>query len=231
MPYKKRGAFSFRRRARKFGRRRFTRRRYTQAKRINRYSVHHFKEVVSSLNQIGVGPTINQVTTAVTTAELILQFQDLGNAGSLSSVYDEYKINKVICKFYPMVTGNVSVVDTSGAATAQNNGLFRTIMDSDGSPPVTASGFMQYDSYKCQSTSSPRPIVRVCRPRNLIAGQISGGVNSSIRPVKSGWCDMANQNVQHYLMAFLIDQATGTANRCQSYDLQLTVYYSCRHQR
>lgn len=215
------------RRRRPVRRRRFINRKYSKfVKKAISGKIYRFKRSVD-------GATINTGLSRIITQGAGLQhfgfyftLADVPGSTEFTSLFDQYRINKVVMRFMPMI--NVNNVQPVAGASVTNPGLMGTVIDHDDvSTLATITDYEQYQTWKCQPAISLRTHTRVIRPR-IAVGAYAGAFTSYANT--KGWIDCGSPNVQHYGLKFYMD-AYGNANAAQTYQVMATYYLSFRDVR
>lgn len=232
MPFRRRTRLRRRRPVRR-ARRPATRRTYRRRYSTRTYS---FKRVASQIPFIGSGGSRTLTQTSGTqnlAAEFMLS--NLPNYTEFTSLYDQYKITKIVCKMIPMTTCNSFVNQTASPGdvqdTPQNPGMLMSVLDFDDASPLALIGdYLQYQNMKQQPVVSRRSHVRVFTPRvrkNLLnagGGSVPGTIG------KSGWIDCSYDSIPHYGLKVYLDPRVSSIYQ-QTYQLFTTFYVKFRNVR
>lgn len=203
---------------RMYRRRRFIpiafRRRRMAVRRLGvRLNVHHFKRTF-----IG-SDTLTISNAGGVTKGLYFAFQSLPNYTELTSLFDQYRINKIVLKYVPNFTGTDLNPSTS-VVTLPN--LHSVIDYDDANAPANLNELVQYSTYRM--TRGNRVHIRKWTP--AVSMDI-GGVQSSGVKFKQ-WIDLADTNVPHYGIKLYLDQGSANVGTFIPY---WTVYFSCKATR
>lgn len=111
---------------------------------------------------------------------------DLPTPADFTALFDQYRFEKVVLKFYP------GTIETNSADAP----LLITVIDyDDATIPAAASTLLQYDN--CKQSMYPNPHFVTLRPRMAMAA-FGGGLFSSYANVAPQWVDAASNTVEHY---------------------------------
>lgn len=205
MPYR-RPARRPARRPRKYMRRY---KRTRAARPLARLNVHHFKRTFQSTS-------INNLSAGASAGVYCPQLTNLPNATEFTTLFDEYRINKVVVKFIPNFTGS----DMNPNATFNSMPNIYSIIDyDDQSTPANLDELLQYPSMKLTRGNSIH--TRVFTPKVSLDVNGTGGVAAKAKQ----WLDCAVSTVPHNGMKYWLDAAGVSTG---SYRVFVTMYFSCR---
>lgn len=208
------------RRKRRFIRRkRFARRRFR--KTGNRIKVVHFKRYAEL-----IGPSPRQIVGNSAFAPYINSFQfrfaDIQNHTEFSALFDQYRLNMIIVRFYLKIDPSAQV---SGAATFPKL-YYRADYDDANTP----SGLPEL-------RESNRTVIKVMNPNYPVTIKIKPAVASALFQSLATtaysakwkqWVDILNSSVPHYGLKYAIDDLTNSNYRV---DIEHIYYFSMRDQR
>jgi len=121
---------------------------------------------------------------------------DLPQNVSLASIFDTYKIKRVVVKFIPQINSLTSV---SSAATAlvANQQFMSTVIDYDDSNAIlTYNNLLEYETFR--ETPTYRTHKRSLVPKiSMLAYKTSGTTIGYVQKSKQ-WLDAANADIEHY---------------------------------
>lgn len=203
--YAKRGRRRMRRMRRKGGRRRF--------KKARRSRVHHFKRTIRG--QITVAPS----TTVPTSIAWQFRLNTVSNFAEFTSLYDNYRINKVVVKFVPRSTNN--------AQGANERGNFYSCLDFNDDTAFTASTAVAdiLERSNVRITRSTSVHTRVFTPA-LSAAAYRAGATFAYSPKFKQWVDMTYPDCAHYGLKFVI---ANQDDLDMVYDYFITYYMSFKN--
>lgn len=174
--------------------------------------VHSFKRTWYSENYYSTG--------SVTGAQgygINFQFNMLPGYTDFTSLFDQYKIKKVVFSLIPKIS------EASLALGATNNSalvnLHSAIDHDDSTAPTSINQLCQYESYK--TTRGHNVHTRVLVPKI----ELSNGASTST-PKAYQWIDTADATVPHYGVKLWIPFIT--ASTIVYYDLKVTMYFDCK---
>lgn len=175
-------------------------------------NVHHFKRTYQ-------GSTYQASSAGTNPNAFYVTFGALPNYTEFTSLFDMYRINYVVFKLVPAVTGN----DLNPASTTCVLPNIHSAIDYDDSNnPTLATDLMQYSNYKM--TRGHNIHVRGFRPSVCLDADATG----STAPKWKQWINLAATSAEHRGVKFIIEQADGVTSGQCSYKSYITVYFSCK---
>lgn len=188
--------------------------------------VHAFKRIAN----LGTYTASVSSLGAPTPAQKGFSFQlvDLPNVAEYTSLFDQYKIQKVVLKIVP------KTLMTQGASTGNAGptgyGQVVTAIDyDDAATPSSKDELLEYGSAKY--TQASRVHTRTIRPKVLNAVWVNS-ISTGYAPRAAPFIDNANNNVPHYGIKMWIDApSTVGAASSASYDVYATYYFLCKNTR
>lgn len=185
---------------------------------------HHFRYRISA-GTVGIANGANSSYNGIN-----FRLNQIPNYTELTSLYDEYRIDKVVVEFHP----RASALTTPAAAPAAGNvnqsfsniQPFLTVIDYDDStPPGSRNDLVQYSNLlvshygqKVTRTFVPHVAVPVFRT----------GVSSGYGSKPKQWIDCANDDVPHYGLKWAFNQDTAAGADTVVYDLFVTFHLTMR---
>lgn len=153
----------------------------------------------------------------------IFQLSDLLNVSEFTNLYDQYKIDYVVQKYYLRVDPSAQT-----AATANFPSLYWS-RDYDSSTVLSQSEMRQRANMRTAILRPDRPIVIKYKP-NLLAEAYSnpGSLTPALQPVWNKWIDISQASVYHYGHLWNINNFTNTNYRLE---IETFVYFSCKSVR
>lgn len=179
---------------------------------------YNYKQTV--LNPLGIGSIV--VPPAVTFLQsYAFDLAQVGpNLGAFTSLYDQYRINKVVMKFVPKF--NVSDIDAAGT-TGGNLAMVATCLDyDDDSIPGAFSDVLERQNAKLHRSGI---ITRTLKP--CVNFNVSTGITAGNSSRQSPWLDTQATAVPHFGVKIGI---TGVQVQ-QNYDIIVKYYLSFRQVR
>lgn len=144
------------------------------------------------------------------------------NASEFANLYDLYRINKIVMKFYLDIDPSAQT-----ANTAYYPKLFTVVDHDDSNVPASLNELREHANCKLRVLSPTRPVSVVWTP-SVLAIMFRTAVASTYSPKYKQWIDMANQDVPHYGLKFGIDNLTNTNYTVRQ---EVIMYFSCKHAR
>lgn len=197
---------------------------------LQRYSsgkVYNFKQTVDGVNIPNIGTRTITQGSGLQHFGIYFTLADLPQASSFTTLFDQYKINKITIKFIPMTM--VNGFERSDVASVTNPGMMGTVIDFDDANTLSnINAYEEYQNFRYQSAVSMKTHSRTFRPHIAMAayqGTFAGFTN-----VPSKWIDCANATVQHYGVKFYMD-VYASANTAQAYQVFATYYLSFKNVR
>lgn len=191
-------------------------RRAALSSRKSRIQVHAYK-------RMGVIQTIaGNAAYAPYVSNLSPQFASLVTPGDFTTLYDQYKIDKVVYKVYLKVDPSAQT-----AATASFPRLYWYRDFDDTGAPSNLNEIRERANAKVAVMNPNRPVTIVTRP-NLLNTLYSSAVVSNYEPVWGKWVDMSLTTTQYYALKFAIDDLTNTNYKVE---IESIYYFQCRSPR
>lgn len=191
-----------------FGRRRRLRPSFRQ--------VHHFRRGGGSSTTTfsGVSPFLN-VT--------YVQLSQLLNYGEFQTLYDQYKINYVVDKYWLKIDPGAQA---AGSATWPKMYICRDLDDT--TTPASLNELRERNNCRIKVMNPNRPVVVKWVPNVLNSIYSNGVSDASATPLYKQWIDVGAPNVTHYGYKYAIDDYSNTNYK---FDFERIVYLSCKNQR
>lgn len=176
---------------------------------------------------------IQYLTNGTTVDYYSLQTFNLGacdNVSNILAMYDQFRINKVVMKFTPVMATvvNKPYDDTTTPGTAVRAPTLATCIDWDSETPssVNQSEMKMYPSYReCLGTQKH---TRVFTPAMLITGYRSA-TTSCYLPKYKQWIDCAQNNTPHFGLRIYYE--TASPGGAWTYEIRIKVYASFKSRR
>lgn len=124
------------------------------------------------------------------------------NAATFTSLFDQYRIRKVVLKFLPQI----QFVSTPDVITAPGpSGAFVYVEDQDDATALgSLNAYLEYDTCKMQQAHDLTPIVMNINPK--IAGSAYRGAFTGYTNLpNTTWIDCSNRDVQYYGAKFRVE--------------------------
>lgn len=193
--------------------------------------VHHYKRMLSgnfaAWNTATVATTSAAINGNAVNAPWLGVFRLDGISGLVSSsdftnLYDQYRINKLVLKFYLKVDPSAQA---AGSASIPRLYMYRD--RDDDNIPGSLDEMRENSTVRVKPMTLYRPVVVTCVP-NCLNTVYSSAVASNYQPKFKQWLDIARPGTQHYAYKFAIDNLTNINYRVE---VEGTVYFSCRQPR
>ena len=124
------------------------------------------------------------------------------NAAAFGTLFDQYRIRKVVLKFLPQ-TQFVSTPDTLAAPAA--SGALVYVTDQDDATPLTSlNAYLEYDECMMHQSHDQRPIIKTIYPK-LAGSAYRGAFTGYTNLPNTTWLDMANRDIQYYGCKFRVE--------------------------
>lgn len=179
-------------------------------------AVHHYRRNMQSI-QIQGNPVYAPYVSYVDFA-----FSQLISPTDFTALYDQYRINYVVTKFFLEVDPGAQ---TSVAAVYPK---IYWVRDRDSAVAPSTIDELRQDSQCRMAILRPdRPVTIKCVP-NVLARMYSGAVTDNYSPKFKVWLDATTTSTQHFGFKFAVDNLTNT-----NYTLRFerTCYFSCKQSR
>lgn len=179
--------------------------------------------MVHSYKRYGGAVTISgNVAYAPYLSTLAPAFNAVRNVSDFSSLYDQYRITKVVFRLWLRIDPSAQ---TAGAASYPKLYYFRDLDDTG--LPSNLDEMRERSNLKIKVFNPNRPITITVRP-NLLNTLYSSAVASNYEPVWGRWVDMTLTNTQYYGVKIAIDDLTNTNYKV---DIEQIYYFQCRSPR
>lgn len=188
----------------------------TRVPRMSTTPVHHFRRMMQSIQIQGnavYAPYVSYVDFA---------FSQIIQSNEFTALYDQYRINYVVTKFYLEVDPSAQT-----AATAVYPKIY-WVRDRDSAvAPSNIDELRQDSQCRCAILKPDRPVVIKCKP-NVLARMYSGAISDNYSPKWGVWLDASTSSTQHYGFKFAVDNLTNTNFTMR---FERTCYFSCKQSR
>lgn len=162
---------------------------------------------------------IVSTTTLSTTGAYYVDYNSVNDSGSLSAVFDQYRIALVEITFIPDAT----VAIAGGTASASAPPMFYSAVDLDDNTAVSLNQLQDYPG--CKSTLCTSSHKHVFVPHCALAAY--SGSFTSYANVTAPWIDVASPAVQHYGVKY----AWGAATTVCGYEVIIRILLEFRNVR
>lgn len=152
------------------------------------------------------------------------QLTDLDQVSTFTTLFDQYRIDKVVIKFVPRSL----ITSVAGNAQGANFAYWYAVKDTDdATTPATEAEMREHDDCKIMSYDGR---IKSFTVYPHIASAVWGaGVFASFENKKSNWIDVASTTVEHYGFKALFP-ATAVAGT-MNYDVFCDYYFSFKNVR
>lgn len=199
-----------RRRLTRRPRRMMRRRMYRRKPRLSSLKVHHFKRTIT------FDPIISQTTNSF--GAYAFQFNQLPNFSEFTSLYDSYRINKIVIRYVP----NINSANSGSTPMSQ----FHTVLDYNDATPLTLlNTAFEYQNWKM--TRGATVHARTWTPSILDGVGNSGGVSPSfVKPAYKQWIATSSTDIPHFGLKWVCEATTNVSDI--DYRPYVSVYFSCK---
>lgn len=149
----------------------------------------------------------------------------LDQVTSFTTIYDQYRIAKVVVRFWPRITEYQN--STGGAAVGFNSKIY-TVIDYDDNTNITVSALRQYAT--CKEYNCFKPFRRICYPRYNSSAYNSGG-SVIAASSQSGWLDCTNTDILYFGIKGAIEAAPASTSILQRWTISADYYIQFRNVR
>lgn len=133
----------------------------------------------------------------------VFTLADLPNVSDFTNLFDHYRINKVVMRFWLRIDPGAQA-----AATASYPKHY-SVIDYDDTTLLTQAEMRQHANCRIRVMYPNRPVTIVFTPATLGLTYLSA-VGSTFSPQWKKWVDMANTAVPHYGLKWNVDDLTNT---------------------
>lgn len=174
----------------------------------------------------GTAQLVQNGSTAVLGA-LGFQLSDVSQVSTLSSLFDQYKIDKVFVRFMSRNPfGSVFNIASPNSGVPL---LYIAQDRDDASAPASLNAVKEYDKVSVSNGYTSVDVLMEPRPTTALyaGGAFSGYSTPDVEP----WLDIANTSIPHYGIKFGIDPLTATTTSSWVWDVEAYYYISFRNAR
>lgn len=180
--------------------------------------VYPFKRMFGSFpwqqGNVSYAPFVQPVTFAL---------NQLPNVTEFSNLFDQYRINFLVYKFYLRIDPSAQT-----AATASFPKMYWYRDYDDSAAPSNLNEIRESGRSRVAVLRPDRPVTVKFKPNTLINVWNTGLTSATQSPVWDAWVDVANVNTTHYGFKMAIDDFTNTNYRL---DLEVFCYFQCKSVR
>ncbi len=175
----------------------------------------------------GIAAQLIQNGSTPVFAAIGFELADVDQASTFSSLFDQYRIDKVLIRFYSR-NGATMVFNIAAPNSSIPLGYVTLDLD-DASAPASVSAVRQYD--KCVTFNGNTSIDIELTPRPTAAlfasGAFSGYQAMDVEP----WIDIANTDVPHYGVKMAVSGLTLSTTSSFTWDIEAHYWLSFRSTR
>jgi len=152
------------------------------------------------------------------------KFSSLPNKDEFQTLFDSYKITRVVLRFYNGYDGN----DIGNTSFVQGGWLHYCVDYNDGNPAADFDAMKQYSSYSCVPLTKCQPYVRSLRPKISMQVYKTAIATAYAQPDYNPWCDLTDTGIAIPFFGIKVGiegpgGATDRYLRCEA-----TVYFMCK---
>jgi len=173
------------------------------------------------------GAKLAGIASAVNGYGFVFTLADLSNYTNFTSLFDQYRIVKVTCKFFPRQ--NVATNTTTATTTQTANPCVMSVIDyDDASTPATIAGLTEFENFKVHNQFRPWMRSLVPHTAGAVAG---GGVFTSFGNFTRQWVDCASTTVAYYGLKVIVDACVPSQTALPTWDCWCSYYLQFRNVR
>lgn len=150
------------------------------------------------------------------------QFSQLQNVSEFTNLYDQYRINFVVVKYFLKIDPGAQA---AGTASYPKLYWYRDLDDSNA--PLSLNEIRENARSRVKVMNPNRPVVIKYKPNSLQLIYTSAIANQ-FKPAYSQWMDVAQTGTPHYGHKWAIDDLTNTNYKVET---EVTYYFQCRNPR
>jgi len=174
-------------------------------RRFRQQRIFYYKQAVDGLNITGISARFVSQSSVNKNLACEFKLSDIPQHTTLTALYDQYQITKIVMKFIPMVDSNAVSVATGG--TASNPGVIASVLDYDDVNTLSnLHEYEQYQTFKVQPAISRRAHTRVIYPAVMDYLIGVGGGNTPAGVKRRQWIDCGASGISHKGIKYYIDQ-------------------------
>lgn len=182
--------------------------------------VHSFKRMYrDGVNVVG-SAAYNPLTA--TFSSNAIQLGNVVNSTDFANLYDQYRINYVVLKFWLKVDPSAQ---TAAAATFPKIYWYRDYDDS--TAPSSLNEMRENAKTKIAVLHPNRPVTIKFKP-NTLQLLYQSAIANQFKPAFGQWLDMGTTSTGHYGIKYCIDNFTNTNYQL---DIEAIFYFQCRQPR
>lgn len=176
---------------------------------------------ITKIKQISNLGYVSNAATTDTFAIIKFNLDDIPGYADLATVFDQYKIDKIVLKFISQGTNSTLL---SGGAS-QLRGIIYTVFDeNDATPFTTLNEAIQYQN--CTFNAQGEDFYRTIYPRLDVN---SSDANGTISLAQGSWCNTSEKDVTWYGLKLALAQSGNSAGTIQRWQVMATYYMSFKN--
>lgn len=180
--------------------------------------IYHFRRYASSVSAFTL---TGNAAWLPYQGQISYQLSHLAQVSDFSNLFDQYRINKVVTKFWLRIDPGAQA-----AATASYPKIFY-VYDNDDTGLLSQNEMRERAGMRIRVLHPNRPVTCVSKPA-VLSEVYRSAVATTYSPKWKQWIDMSTTDVPHYGLKFNIDDLTNTNYKV---DVETIIYFSCRHTR
>lgn len=152
------------------------------------------------------------------------------NQAELETLYDCYKINKIVFMLIP--TYNINAISLGQNTKDNMPGIHSVIDYNDSSTPASINELVEYKSYKY--TRGGQIHKRVFTPKVGISTNTNTGINNSMQSIKPVWVNFGTERTLHFgikLMTDPVAQITGQDAPVITWNVRVKFYLQLKNNK
>lgn len=157
---------------------------------------------------------------------------DVPNSSEFTSLYDQFKICKIVCEFFPKIKSVQAVSTATTATTIQVPKMSLVVDHDDASAPTAISDLLQYP--KVRTIEMTKKFKQTLIPSIRMLADQNNGVNTTYLPRYKPWIDMSFPATRHYGLKWACEAYTASGTPVDGifgYEVYATYYIACKDPR
>lgn len=177
-------------------------------------NVHHYKRTFLASDTLPIGPGLYY-------KGFYFKLSSLPNYTEFTSLYDEYRVNKILVKAIPNFSGSNLGPQGTSSVLQQIPNLHSVIDNDDSTDPTSLNELLQYGNHKM--TRGNRIHSRLFTPAIQMASY-EGSTQINVEKYKA-WINCANPDVRFYGVKYALEGSNVTQGQ---FNVYVTMYISCK---
>lgn len=203
---------------------------------LGKNPAYHFKRNFEIIPSGSISNT-TEIEQQDTNTGLSFQFKlsDLPSVSEFGSLFDDYRINKVVLKLIPQITAsnmpfNEAQLGGSGTGTGRNPRVFYAADYDDNNVVSSIDVLRQYANVKVRQVVGNKPIKIIITP--AISQEIyRTSTSTAYAPKWKQWLDLAYNDIPHYGIKMWVENCAGIAGSSTTasiFKIEGSMYFSCK---